>query len=158
MAIIGRERSQIFVYAGRATGVSRRALVSVRANWLEECTFVIDGQPVIWRVLGHLAVNEGDEMIVAGQYEGSSLKVLAWWNSSRGVGGQQEMWQRWLGLALLCLGALLVVSAFCGAGEPDWKELFLGIFWAIIGIIAVASGNSVNTARKAVRQRCHSAP
>ncbi len=155
MAILGRRNAQIHVCAGRATGVSRRALTSVRANWLEECTLAIDGQPVIWRVLGHLAVDEGDELIVAGQYEGSTLKVLAWWNATRGVGGQQEMWQRWLGPGFLCLGALLVVNAFFGVGERDGRELITGVAWIVAGVCVFASGSAVKTARDAVRQQAN---
>ncbi len=99
-----------------------------------------------------LAAGDGEVLIVAGYFKGSEYRVLAWWNLSRGFGGNQDNIVFWVGGVFL-VGGIALLSASVAMGMVGaWEVVLLAFLFIVFGAVMMRSGYIVRQAVKAVHR------
>ncbi len=137
---------------GKVVNANERVYELPVRHATSEVRFELDGVCVLWRGESMLAAKDGEDLIVSGYFKGAEYWVLAWWNVSRGFGGNQGKWGFWLGFVLSAAG-LALLGFEVGTGRFGANESVVGgLLIVVAGLMMMRSGFVVGEAVKAVRR------
>lgn len=117
------------------------------------CLLTVQGRAVVIRAHQPIAINEGDQLILAGHIKRGSLQALAHHNMSSGANSHDGIWSHLIAGPVLVAVAVYLALSLNGSHINNFPIHWLisGAFMAA-GICAVIKGMRIKQAALLVKQ------